>query len=66
MSVKAKYSNGVFKPLEKVRNATPGRIYQVFSEEELRKLAEDLHWLKAAEKSFDFWNNHEDAVYDNL
>ena len=66
MSVKAKYSNGVFKPLEKVRNATPGKIYRVFSEEELRKLAEDLHRPKAAERSFDFWNHQEDAVYDNL
>jgi predicted DNA-binding antitoxin AbrB/MazE fold protein len=66
MSVRVKYSNGVFQPLEEVRDATPGKIYQVFSEEELRKLAEDLDWLKGAEKSFDFWNNHEDAVYDKL
>jgi len=38
----------------------------VFSEEELRTLSEDLGWLKAAEKSFDFWNNKADAVYDRL
>lgn len=66
MSVKVKYSNGVFQPLEEVKGATPGKIYEVFSREELQKLAENLHWLKAAEKSFDFWNNQEDAVYDNF
>ena len=66
MSVKVKYSNGVFQPLEEVRGATPGKIYQVFSEEELHRLAENLDWLKRAEKSFQFWNNLEDAVYDKL
>ena len=66
MSIKAKYSDGVFMPLEEVKGATPGKIYRVFSEEELRKLAADLQWLKASEKSFDFWNNKEDAVYDKL
>ena len=28
--------------------------------------AEDFSRLKAAEKSFSFWNNPEDAVYDAL
>jgi hypothetical protein len=27
---------------------------------------EALGWLKAAEKSFDFWDNPADAVYDTL
>ena len=66
MSVRAEYSNGVFKPLEKVRDAVPGKMYRVFSEEELRSLTEDSAWLKAAEKSFHFWDNEEDVVYDNL
>jgi predicted DNA-binding antitoxin AbrB/MazE fold protein len=66
MSVKARYTNGVFKPLEEVRDARPGKVYRVFSEEELRSLAEGVTWLKASEKSFDFWNNEEDAVYDKL
>lgn len=66
MSVKAKYDNGIFRPLEEVKNAVQGKVYRVFSEDELRKLVEDLGWLKAAEKSFDFWNNEEDAVYDRL
>ena len=27
---------------------------------------ESLGWLKVAEPSFEFWDNPEDAVYDNL
>ena len=65
MSIKAKYVDGVFKPVEKVTDAVPGKTYRVFSDEELRELTEDLQWLKAAEKSFDFWDNEED-VYDKL
>lgn len=66
MSVKAEYVDGVFKPLEKVTGAVRGGVYRVFSEEELRNLTDNFVWLKAAEKSFEFWNNEEDAVYDNL
>ena len=66
MSVKAEYVDGVFRPLEKVSDAVPGKVYRVFSEEELRSLTENSAWLKAAEKSFHFWNNEEDAVYDKL
>ena len=66
MSVKAEYVDGVFKPLEKVTDAARGRVYRVFSEEELRDLTDSFFWLKSAEKSFGFWNNEEDAVYDNL
>jgi hypothetical protein len=66
MSVKAKFRDGVFTPVEKVEGLTPGRIYTVFSEDELRDLRETLQWLRVSEKSFDFWNNDEDAVYDSL
>jgi hypothetical protein len=66
MSIKARYADGVFEPLERVKDDTPGKIYRVFSEEEFRNLAEELGWLAAAERSFEFWNNEEDAVYDNL
>jgi len=66
MSVKAEYSNGVFRPLERVPDAVPGKVYRVFSEEELRSLTENFAWLKAAETSFQFWNNEEDAAYDSL
>jgi hypothetical protein len=66
MSVKAAYKNGVFEPLEKVEDPKPGTVYTVFSDEELHGVREMLGWLKAAEKSFDFWNNPADAVYDRL
>ena len=66
MSIKAEYRNGVFKSLAEVSNAVPGMIYQVFSEGELRRLAEDLPWLKGSERSFEFWENGADAVYDKL
>ena len=66
MSIKVEFSNGVFKPLEKVDNVSPGTVYTVLSEDELRSLAKDLQWLKASEKSFEFWDNPKDAVYDTL
>jgi predicted DNA-binding antitoxin AbrB/MazE fold protein len=66
MSIKVAYKNGVFEPLEKVAAARAGQIYMVFSEEELRDIRETFGWLKAAEKSFEFWNNPADAVYDTL
>jgi len=66
MSVRAEYINGVFKPLDLVTDAVPGKMYRVFSEEEFRNLTENSAWLKAAERSFQFWNNEEDAAYDSL
>ena len=64
MSIKLTYKDGVFEPLENVESAKPGNIYTAFSDEELRDIRETLGWLKTAEKSFDFWNNPDDAVYD--
>ena len=66
MSIKAEYRNGVFKPLVEVSNAVPGKMYQVFSEGELSRLAADLPWLKDSERSLEFWENEEDAVYDRF
>ena len=66
MSIKAEYRNGVFKPLVEVSDADAGDLYQVFSEDELRRLAEDPRWLKGLDRSFGFWENEEDAVYDKL
>ena len=66
MSIKVSYKDGVFEPLEKVEGVRPGKIYTVFSEEELRDIRKTFGWLKAAEKSFEFWNNPADAVYDTL
>jgi predicted DNA-binding antitoxin AbrB/MazE fold protein len=66
MSIPARYENGVFKPLEAVPPAAKGEVYRVFSEEELHHLRDEIFWLKAAERSFEFWDNDEDAIYDNL
>ncbi|MSO19129.1 MAG: hypothetical protein EXQ56_01490 [Acidobacteria bacterium] len=66
MSVRAEYIDGIFRPLEKVADAAPGKKHRIFSEEELLSLTKHSGWLKATEKSFQFWNNEEDAVYDKL
>lgn len=66
MSIKIAYRDGVFEPLDSVEGATLGAIYTAFSDEELRDFLETLGWLKAAETSFDFWDNPADAVYDTL
>ena len=66
MSIQVAYRDGVFKPLEEVAGAEPGAIYTAFSKEELRDFVETVGWLKAAEKSFEFWDNPADAVYDTL
>ena len=66
MSIKVSYKDGVFEPIETVAGAKPGTIYTVFSDEELRDIRETVGWLKAAERSFDFWDNPADAAYDTL
>jgi len=66
MSIKVEYLNRVFKQLEEVENVQSGKVYTVVSDDELRSLAINLDRLKASEKSFEFWNNAEDAVYDIL
>lgn len=66
MSIKVAYKDGVFEPLENVEGVKPGKIYTVFSDEELRDIRETFGWMKAAEKDFDFWNSPADAVYDTL
>jgi hypothetical protein len=66
VSIKVAYRDGVFEPLDNVEGAEPGAIYTAFSDEELRDFLETLGWLKAAEKSFEFWDNQADAVYDTL
>ena len=66
MSIAARYENGVFRPLEEVKGAANGEVYRVFSEEDLHGLKDELAWLEAAERSFDFWDNEEDAVYNNV
>ena len=62
MSINIKYQDGVFEPLEDVKGARPGQRYTAFSDEELDDIRETLGWLRAAEKSFEFWNNPADAL----
>jgi hypothetical protein len=66
MSIKVTYKDGVFEPIGDVEGVRPGQNYTVFSDEELDEIRETIGWLKAAEKSFEFWNNPADAVYDTL
>ena len=66
MSIKIVYRDGVFEPLDDIEGAKPGEIYTAFSDKELRAVIETLRWLKVAEKSFGFWDNPADAVYDTL
>jgi hypothetical protein len=66
MSIIARWSEGVFKPTGDATGAIPGKTYRVFSDEELLALTESIEWLKAAERSFEFWNNDDDAIYDGL
>ena len=61
-----RFENGVFRPLEEVQGASGETVYRGFSDEELRGLRDELGWLKTAERSFEFWDNEEDAVYDSL
>ena len=66
MSIKAEYRDGVFVPLQEVKEPTPGETYEIFSESELKRLVADVPWLEGSERSFEFWKNGEDAVYDSL
>ena len=66
MSIKVTYQDGVFFPLEQVKRLRPGQQCTVFSDEELAEIRVTLGWLKAAEQSFQFWNNAADDVYDEM
>ena len=66
MSIAARFEDGVFRPLEEVRETGKGGVYRVFSEDELNALRDQISWLRAAEPGFQFWDNEEDAVYDRL
>ena len=66
MAIKVRFKNGVFEPIEEVRGLRTGQTCIVFSDDELREVRETIGWLKAAEKSLEFWDNAADAVYDTL
>ena len=64
MSITAEYRDGVFTPLQEVVESKPGEVYEVFSKGELKRLVANVAWLKGSERSFEFWENEDDAVYD--
>ena len=66
MGIKVAFKDGIFEPLEDVKGVHPGQTYTVFSDEELNELRKTLGWLNTADKSFEFWNNPADDVYDDL
>lgn len=66
MSITATWSDGVFKPTGEVKGAVPGKTYRIFSDEEILELTEGVQWLKAAKPAFEFRNNDDDAIYDQL
>jgi hypothetical protein len=65
MSIKVTYRDGVFEPVEDVTNVQPGQKYTAFSDEELAEIRSTIG-LNEAEGTFEFWNNPDDAVDDNL
>ena len=66
MSIKVTFKDGMFQPLEDVGSVRPGQVCTVLSDQELGEIVETIGWLTAEEKSFEFWNNADDAVYDTL
>ena len=66
MSIRVEFRDGVFAPLRDVEEPTPRKVYQLFSESELKQLVADAPWLRGSERSLDFWESEQDAVYDSL
>lgn len=57
MGIKAENRDGVFVPLQEVRQPAPGEAYQVLSASELKSLTADVVWLKGSERGFEYWEN---------
>lgn len=59
------YRNGVVELLEAVPVHRTMKVIVVF-EEEFNEGYGTKDWLKLSESAFDFWDNEEDANYDDL
>jgi len=59
------YRNGAVELLEDVPVHKTMKVIVVF-EEEFNEGYENKDWLKLSERAFDFWDNEEDAYYDDL
>ncbi len=59
-------SQGLDELTEQIARLSPEELRQLLRR--LRKMTslsdEDLDWMRAAEKSFAFWDNPDDAAYD--
>jgi hypothetical protein len=64
MSIRVIFRDGIFAPIEAVKGLRPGEACTVFSDGEVRDIRETVGWLNVTEKSFEFWNNAIDALYD--
>jgi hypothetical protein len=53
------------KPIERLGVAEQVRLLKELPEH-LKIFTDDAAWLKLAESACDFWNNPDDAAYDNL
>lgn len=61
--INAVIKNGYLKPEHKLNLPDGEKISLIiFKEKEL----ENIGWLKLSEKSFEFWNNEEDEVWNEL
>ena len=66
MRITTEYRDGVLGSHQEVEEFPPGEVYQVFSGSGMKRLVVDIPWLQGSERSFGFWENEEDAVYDSL
>ena len=63
--VEGVYRNGVVELLEDVPVHKPMKVFVLFREDFYESL-ENKDWLKLSETAFKFWDNEEDAYYDDL
>ena len=62
-AVEGIYRNGVVELQEDAPVNKTTKVIVLFKEE---LNAENMDWLKLSETAFVFWDNEEDAYYDNL
>jgi hypothetical protein len=64
-AVEGIYRNGVVEILEDVPVHKPMKVFVLFRED-FYESYENKDWLKLSETAFKFWDNEEDAYYDDL
>jgi len=66
MPVRVRYVGGIFEPLDEAADLEEGRVYRALTRSDVIELLETLSSLELSERSFAFWDNPEDDVYDEL